>query len=339
MRERGGLLKIGNDDVVNFFPSACRIQIRQAISELVEKFNFLSLSTSSRTARSIWLDPTLEKISIGKTSADQTLEFPIYLLVPSVEHCLSCAYFTAGTSTMLQTGGALLGSQASPALCCLSLARWESVWVHTLPPHVGTKNNFAPLYACGRYVDNKLSIGLIHTNEYPQSWNSLFSLDFYPTIAMENEGSVEALGAILIPVQVRGYWQVFSLAKVPLFLDIVKKIERGDSDWISKPLKWYESKNLAESKIRGKLNYFRKITSPTDVLILFATVQVMIVCLALGFQVKSIRKAFSQILKSGNTNFASDKKISYLIDKESSPLLLAKHLSKLTGEVFKSFNK
>ena len=99
---------------------------------------------------------------------------------------------------MLQVGGALLGGQLSPILCCLAIARYEDLWRRSFDQFESSRL----FNVSQRYVDNRLIAVALPRSPNPiekEYRDTLTTLEFYPLPSrLEQEADIDALGGRMV---------------------------------------------------------------------------------------------------------------------------------------------
>ena len=177
--------RIFNDDLKGFFTSVPHAYIQDAVQHMLTEYVKRHPNPSGKPVSFTVPVRTTSKSRLirGKSFTKSSTNHVVLLrdLPGLVRAALQFSFFTCMGTLYRQSRGAVIGGQASPALCALAVTYKEHVWQHAY----GILTNPPPHMLCIRYVDNRLTIihpELLHHAAYKRFTH----LHFYdPPVELE----------------------------------------------------------------------------------------------------------------------------------------------------------
>jgi len=182
-----------NDDLRGFFTSVPHALISEAGDHLV--FEYVRHHPAKMGIQEVIFTVPLKisaksRLIRGKSFTRSTTNQTIRLLdLPQlISMALELSFFTCMGKVYQQDRGAIIGGQASPALCALAVTYKEHVWIKAY--HITKHSGFL----CIRYVDNRLTV-IEDSLQSLSSYKRFTSLQFYEDpVELEACGTDEFLG-------------------------------------------------------------------------------------------------------------------------------------------------
>ena len=186
-------LAFHNDDLVGFFNSVPQDQVCAAVEQLLAEHRreHPGLIYSVETQAAVHYNRVFAgKQSYGRTPTTRV----IYDILDIAKSSFQCMYVQVGTLILRQVHGTAIGSQLSPVLSHICVARHEVLWQRIYGQWFASHNIFLE-----RYVDNRFVIFPSPASGHPAApLEALLHADFYGApIVLEQVGSSEFLGFVI----------------------------------------------------------------------------------------------------------------------------------------------
>ena len=156
-------LVMTNDDLVGFFTSVPQDRIIQSVQHML--WSYLRRHSTSQPVDQINFTTDVQtkdsrfRTFRGKIRRQQQVRRSIRLvdLIPLTQAALDYGFFTSCNAVYSQIRGSPIGSPASPAICHITVAYMEQMWVQSWNIQT-TPTSTIPGCFITRYVDNRFTI-------------------------------------------------------------------------------------------------------------------------------------------------------------------------------------